>query len=169
MEQFLPSFHKKPSVSIGGVFSWGFQQGGMAQQPLSNSPTRTTEPGWANTNHPCDPTAGTRHQQTPLSSSNLSDPLSASTRCLTLILDMGFLSRTFSWVLLSLAFQTSSKSKRTKSNQNQACANHSQAAALTGPKRFQTDLSHILFSNHHFFKDTLSFFFFSFFSGTFYW
>lgn len=40
---------------------------------------------------------------------------------------------------------------------SQAWANHSQAAAITGPKRFQTDLLHILFNNHHFFKD---FFFF---------
>lgn len=43
------------------------------------------------------------------------------------------------------------------SNLSQAWANHSQAAAITGPKRFQTDLLHILFNNHHFFKDIFFF------------
>lgn len=158
MEQVLPSFHNKPSVTITGVFLWEFHHSGTVQCPLSNSPslqhwtcTRCCPPRLVNKQHINTQLQGpdtNRHQS---STQTLSEPLSTSTRCLTFYPwhRISLINLLLGPVIPCLPDFPKIKWNQHLSNLSQAWTNHSQAAAVTGPKSFLTDLLHILFNNHH--------------------
>lgn len=159
MEQFLPSFHNKPSVTIAGVSLWEFyHHSGMLQYPSPGAPACSTEPVWgvvhpgcwANSKSPLWPHC---RNQTPSDTSQQLKPFLGHSAQAPGVCNI------YPWHGISLknlflgpvipCLPDFSKIKR-----NKHLLNLSQAAAITGPKRCQTDLLHILFNNHHFFKDT---------------
>lgn len=167
MEQFLPSFHNKSSVTIAGVFSWEFHHSGMVQHPSPGAPACSTEPVWGavhpgaeqTANHHCDPTAGTRHHQTPVSNSNPFWATQLKHQVSNIYPWHGIYLKNLLLGPVILCLPDFPKIKR-----NQHLSNLSQAAAITGPKRFQTCCIFSLITTI-----SLKTLFFSFFSGTFCW
>lgn len=149
MEQFLSSFYNKPSVTIAGVFPWGFHHSGMVQHPSPRAPAWSTESvrDVVHSKSPLWPHC--RNQQIPGSNSN---PSWATQR-------KHQVSHIYPWhgtslknLLLGPVIPCLPDFPKIKRNQH--LSNLSQAEAVTGPKRFQTDLWNILFNKHLFFRDT---------------
>lgn len=154
MEQFLSSFYNKPSVTIAGVFPWGFHHSGMVQHPSPRAPAWSTESvqGVVHSKWPLWPYC---RNQTPSDTRQQLKPFLSHSAQAPGVSIYPWHGTSLKNLLLGPVIPCLPDFPKIKRNQH--LSNLSQAEAITGPKRFQTDLWNILFNKHLFFKDTFFF------------
>lgn len=156
MEQLLPSFHNKPSVTIAGVFSWQFHHSGMVQHPSPGAPACSTEPVWGVVHPGC-----WTNSKSPLRPHCRNQTPSDTSQQLKLFLSHSAQAPGVQHLSLTWDFSQEPSlgscyplPSRLSQNQKEPAFIRPKPGSSHNRSKEISDLLHILFNNHHFFKDT---------------